>query len=194
MKHLIEPDLHALEKLLSRSGHSRNTIASRCGYTALDKGRRRLAALADGDLTLYPQMREALAAALGVSLEELDAAAEAVRAHHRGEKRRQFVPHIVWQTERHRPSQVALAAVTGAADLRRRVPQSSNPIHMHAEAVASCPDQIPFFGKVVGFHLNYSLDSSASFDRHGNPLALNDHAISTGHGSGQAAALARLLR
>lgn len=179
------PDLRAL---FDAAG-DRNALAQRCGWGNLDKGRRRLQALADGDLRLYPAFRERVARGLALDVAVVDAAAAAMRARQDEAAARAFVPHVIWRTEHSRPTSITLAVMAGMVGRLRFQPRSRHPLRMLAEAVAHCPEQVPFFGRVDGFVINYRPDLSIAFDRRGRPLSERDRSVRSGRAAGMAARL-----
>ena len=179
------PDLRAL---FDAAG-DRNALVARCGWRNIHKGRRRLQALVDGDLRLYENFRECLARALNVDVAVVDAAADVERGRQAAIAAREFVPHVLWRTEHSRPTSITMAIISGMVGRLRYRTASDHPLHMLAEAIANCPAQIPFFGRVTGFVINYRYDLSIAFDRQGRPLREQPRSIQSGQGAGFAARL-----
>lgn len=167
--HSAQIDRASLKCLIDAAG-DRNTLARRCGWMNLDKGRRRLQALVDGDLRHYEDFREALARGLGISAAQLDAVVDAQRHREARRAARDFVPHVVWRTAQSRPSGITLAVAFGFVSRLRFDPVDRTPLAMLREAVARCPGELPFFGRVTGFVINYRPDLAIHFDRRGHPL------------------------
>lgn len=187
--HVDTVDLRALFDAFG----DRNALARCCGWRNLAKGRRRLQALAEGDLRLYSTIREALAHGLTMELSALDAVVAAMRERQAEQGAATFVPHVIWRTENSRPAGICLAAFTGMGARLRFQPGRHEPLAMLTEAVANCPDGIPLFGRVVGFVINYRPDLAICFDRHGRPEREHDAAIVAGMATGTAARLGNIL-
>ena len=165
----------SFSSLIAHSGLDWNELARRCHYINLNKGSRRLRALAAGDLRNYESLRNSLADALKVDATRLDAVAEAAReymcrveiaarraAHDAW--RQAFVPYVTWKTELRRPTSTTCAALIEGNGRMLKLPEHKNPLNMIAEAVRRCPDELPLWGKVTGFYLNLSPDLSLEFD------------------------------
>ncbi|MFB9069555.1 hypothetical protein [Pseudofulvimonas gallinarii] len=136
--HSAQIDRASLKCLIDAAG-DRNTLARRCGWMNLDKGRRRLQALVDGDLRHYEDFREALARGLGISAAQLDAVVDAQRHREARRAARDFVPHVVWRTAQSRPSGITLAVAFGFVSRLRFDPVDRTPLAMLRDAVARCP-------------------------------------------------------
>lgn len=182
-----DPDPHALLNLLTASGLGLDVVATRCGYRNLEKGRQRLITLVVGDLTLFRYLRRRLARALGIGVERLDAAAEAVRRHRAAMAPQETTPHITWTTELDQPSDPFQAALSEAATQRHFQPHDTRPLRMLAQAIALCPDKLYFYGKVTGFVIHYGPGCRTAFDRRGNPLPATPAAASGRDGARLAA-------
>lgn len=172
---------------LIRSGLDWNELARRCHYINLNKGSRRLRALAAGDLRNYESLRNSLADALKVDVTRLDAAAEAAREETRRVEitarraahdawRKAFVPHVMWKTELRRPISITCAALIEGNGRMLKLPEHENPLDMIAEAVKRCPAELPLWGKVTGFYLNLSPDLSLEYNRSGSVVRQIEHA------------------
>ena len=170
-----------------------NALARACGYRNLDKGRRRLRELAAGDLRLYETLRVGLAHGLGLPLARLDAGIQAELDHRQRAADAAFVPHVVWLTEHRRPTSLTMAGLIGACRMRIFQPDNGQPLSMLRQAIQACPGQVPFFGRVLGFRLNYRPDASAEFTRRGEFLRRHDPAIPAGASTGDHVRLGALL-
>lgn len=170
-----------------------NALARACGYRNLDKGRRRLQALAAGDLRLYETLRGGLVTGLGLPLARLDTLVQAELDHRQRAADADFVPHIVWLTEHRVPTSITQAGLIGACRMRILLPENGQPLSMLRQAIQACPDHVPFFGRVLGFRLNYRPDASAEFNRHGDFLRRHDRAIPAGTSTGDHVRLGALL-
>ncbi|MFO1517570.1 MAG: hypothetical protein U1F22_11670 [Lysobacterales bacterium] len=159
-------------------------LAERCGYRDLAKGVLHLQCLMRGDRRKYQHMRMVLSAALGMTLEALDAVRDDATLWHCAqwdrEYRKSFRPHVVWKTERLAPSPIFIAAMLDGSHLLKFWPTSVNADAMACEALATMPSFIPAFGRVLGFHVNVSLNESIEYDCHGCVVAKTNGAVRTG--------------
>lgn len=156
------------------------------GYRDIAKGRRRLAAFARAEgLRGVEHMVKPMARALEVAP---DTVRRAVRETHAMAEAKaeaayaaRFVPHAVLRTERRVPTQIALAGITGMpARLILRFEAGTPPVSWMPQARAALPERLPFYGRVLGFWINYRPDHAVAFDREGNPLAIAGRAVRTG--------------
>ncbi|MBF9060081.1 hypothetical protein HKCCSP123_12910 [Rhodobacterales bacterium HKCCSP123] len=161
----------------------------RLGYKDFNKGRKRLAAFRDAKgLQGIKHLEKPLAEALGIDREtvsiavlETFAIAEARDARAFAEA---FYPHAILKTERMVPSQITFAALCGT-DRQRviRLREGSSPVTYARQVVAKLPDRLPFYGKVLGFWINYTPDRSVEFDRDGKAVGEVEGAVRIGRSS-----------
>lgn len=173
-----------LALLMRGSGQRLAELARRCGYTNLAKGIRRLEELAAGDLQHYPALRVGLAAALDMEPARLDAAVADTRyllwAREDRSYRDNFRPHVIWATTNSIPSPIAIAGLINASGRLLWYPQTTSPSCISDEAALALPEGVPCYGRVIGFHVNYTPDNAVSFDCAGNPLAVLDAVVRPG--------------
>jgi hypothetical protein len=171
--------------LILKSGVQPAEIVKRAGYRSVPGGLRRLADLCAGDLSPRTKfLLDALPAALDLPAAEVQQAilateakiAQAQRAREEAEERRyreRFRPHVLWVTERDRPSSITMVAVTGGVErlLRFNLDAEQGEDSFVAQALAAMPPGVAFFGKTTGFSVNYSPDKCFEFDAQGNVVA-----------------------
>lgn len=175
---LIESRLRMLD--LSVAG-----LARRMGYeTTVEKGVRRIEALLAGDLEQARKLTSGLATGLEVDKDVVQAAIEDTRYVHwaRDDRayRQAFQPHVVWETTLSVPSPIAVAGMVNA---RRRLfwyPGAIEAARISDEAVAAMPEGVACYGRVIGFHVNYSPDCAVRFNRQGESSGALDQAIRPG--------------
>jgi hypothetical protein len=161
-------------------------LVARMGYRNHAKGIRRAEALIAGDADLAAKCAPALAEALDVSGDALNAAiAETRRSAHAAQeaaRRAAFTPHAVVLTERRVPQPIFVAVMTGSAQrLRIDFPPGLSPAGYAEAARAALPDSLLGFGAVTGFVVNYTPDEAVRFDRGGTPIERLDHTVRRGH-------------
>lgn len=162
----------------------RAEIVRRIGFKNVSKGLRRLDALCHGDLSVTTKfITHNLAAALDLSPDAVkmaidgtaDQLAERERLRLEEEDRAyraRFRPHVLWVTENSRPSWILGAALVGIEKLLRiDLDVEQGEATFVSQALAALPSGIAFFGKVVGFTVNFTPDSAQDFDAHGNLVA-----------------------
>ena len=105
---------------------------------------------------------------------------EAERAE--AEWRAAFRPHAVLHTERTMPSSITMCVVSGGAErwLIVRLDLSRPPASFAGQVLAALPDRtnlgadgtrgVMFFGRVLGFYVNYTPDRCVRFDIAGEPV------------------------
>jgi hypothetical protein len=155
-------------------------IARRVGYRNIGKGVRRINELCQGDFRAAQFIVAALPRALELphddvrravtaTEDELDARERArLEAEDRG-YRSAFRPHAVWVTERLIPRPIFVAAFLGVENLLRfDLDMEQGEETFVAQAIAANPSWVSAFGKVVGFHVNYTPDRCVEYDAQGN--------------------------
>jgi hypothetical protein len=173
-------------------GLSRGELAKRLGYKNIAKGIRRIVALCDGDIEGTKQFLDVLPQALETSAETVKRALDqTVREIELAEKREaeardkiwrdNFRPHAIILTERSVPSPIFVAAMIGVEKLLRiDLDLSQGPVSFVRHVLDRLPDQVPTFGKPIGFVINYSPDKAVRFDSTGQPIAVVDKAVRPG--------------
>lgn len=83
-----------------------------------------------------------------------------------------FEPHAIFKTKRTVPSQITFAAMTNMQQRLRLVfPPGLAVVGYPGYVLRHRPDMVPFFGKVIGFWINYQPDRAVEFDLMGVPQA-----------------------
>ena len=177
---------------MTELGLSRGEFAKRVGYKNRAKGIRRIDALCDGDLAGTKQILDMLPQALETSPDTVKRALDhTVREIELAEKqeaeardiiwRENFRPHAVILTERTVPSPIFVAAIIGVEKLLRiDLDATQEPVSFVRQVLNRLPEEIPAFGKSIGFVINYSPDKAARFDPNGQPIAILDKAVRPG--------------
>jgi hypothetical protein len=177
---------------MTELGLSRGELAKRLGYKNLPKGIRRIDVLCDGDLEGTKQFLDALPQALETSAETVKLALEeTVREIELVERqeaeardkiwRENFRPHAIILTERSVPSPIFVAAIIGVEKLLRiDLDATQGPMSFVRHVLNRLPEEVPAFGKPIGFVINYSPDQAVRFDRNGQPIAMLDKAVRPG--------------
>ncbi len=113
--------------------------------------------------------------------QRLESARNACQAEE-GKWRRGFSPHAVIHTERTVPSQIMICGLTGGIDewLLIRLDHSQPPITFVQQVLAALPQKlqlradgrpcVPFFGRALGFIINYSPEKALRCSLTGQPL------------------------
>ncbi|MFO0991232.1 MAG: hypothetical protein U1E67_04785 [Hyphomicrobiales bacterium] len=174
-------------------------IAVRCGCNP-SKGARWLDAIAHGRVG-HPRAQEIvcrLPSALELPKYDVDVAlAETVvlneqrrladDAKQDAEWRASFRPHAHFDTQSRMPTQITIFLITGGPDkyLKIKLDLKQPPLSYagHAAKVVQETAYVPFFGKPVGFFVNYSPDCAIRFDLKGTPIEVLDRAYDPGSGS-----------
>ena len=174
-----------IQTKLESLGLTKVALAQRMGYTSTpEKGIRRLDSLLAGDLKKYKNIKGPLAKALEVEESVLDQVVADTRyvfwARDDRAYRRDFRPHVVWNTEFRIPRPIAIAGVVGANRLLYYYPVSPRPQDWSEEAVENRPRGIPCYGLVFGFWVNYSPDCSVEFTEDGEPESVFGQAVRPG--------------
>ena len=184
----IDADLpltRLIRERMDALGLSKAELARSMGYGAtVEKGIRRIEALLAGQLGKAGPVSEKLAEGLAVDPKIVDIAASDTRyvlwARDDRNYRRDFAPHVVWETEQSRPSPITIAGMVNAQGRLYWYPGSIDPVRISDEALRVMPQGVPCYGKVTGYHVNYSPDCAVRFDTNGEPLEALDHAIRPG--------------
>ena len=143
----------------------------------LSKGVRRLDALLAGDLHTTRGLIDRLPVALDVPVEVVTEAVEATKrelwARENAAYRAQFRPHAIILTEHERPTSITMAAFS-SADRQLWVEFQSGSSHISyiTQALKAARQRSPinFYGKAVGFIINYGPDNAIRYDLNGNPM------------------------
>jgi len=166
-----------VEKRSRELGLSRQDVVRRAGYVNLSKGYRRLDALLAGDLHTTRGLIDRLAVALDVPVEVVTEAVEATQreiwAQQDAAWRASFRPHAVILTEHERPTSITMAAFSSAdRQLRVEFEPGTASISYLAQTLRAARQRSPinFYGKAVGFIINYAPDNAIRYDLNGNPL------------------------
>jgi hypothetical protein len=93
-----------------------------------------------------------------------------------------FRPHAVIHTERTVPSQITICGLTGGPERWLVIPldRSQPPVTFAQQALGRLPTHVPFFGKVLGFTVNYAPDQAIRFDLAGHPIEVLPKAYRAG--------------
>jgi len=191
-----------IHRRMGQLGLSPQVLGIRLGYRNPAKAAGRVQALCDGNLARRKN-QAALARlpdALEISPEVLERAVadtrawqatvianaeienQRVRELENAEWRARFRPHAVIQTERKRPTQITICALTGGIERWLIIPldESKPAISYIGQALARLPERglvgsdgrrrIPFFGEVMGIAVNYSPDQATLFNLAGEPI------------------------
>lgn len=160
---------------LNHGSISKTDLVLGLGYSSLSKGHRRLSCWMQGrDLKNLIPHSERLSGLLSVSEQDmLDAIAQTqqiLRDRADAAYAASFEPHAIFKTERTIPSQITFAAMTNMRQrLRLGFPTGLAVEGYPAYVLRHRPDMVPFFGKVVGFWINYQPDRAVEFDLMGVP-------------------------
>ena len=103
-------------------------------------------------------------------------------AKREAEWRAHFRAHTVIQTERTVPSQITICGLTGGAERWLVIPlgTSKPPITFVQQTLEHLPTHVPFFGRPVGFVVNYSPDQAVRYDLTGTPVEVLSKAYRVG--------------
>ena len=177
---------------MAELGLSRGEFVKRLGYKNIAKGIRRINVLCDGDLEgtkhfldVLPQALETSAETVKLALEQTVREIELAEKHEAEARdkiwRQNFCPHAIILTERTVPSPIFVAAMIGVEKLLRiDLDLSQGPVSFVRHVLDRLPDQVPTFGKPIGFVINYSPDRAVRFDSNGRPIAILDKAVRPG--------------
>jgi hypothetical protein len=193
-------EILAIEALiLDRSkalGLSRADLVRRAGYRNVAKGLRRLAELCAGEMKATASLIVGLPAALELpttdvitdairqTIQQLVEAARIAEKEREAAWRATFRPCAYLLGIETRPSQITIYGMTGGSERWLKIPLDlSRPAVTFASrafAVASRTPVVPFFGKTIGFIVNYTPDFAVGFDLKGDPVEAFDHAYVPG--------------
>jgi hypothetical protein len=163
-------------------GISKGELVRRIGFKNAGKESRRLEALRQGDLT-NKFVLDALPAALDVPADEVNVAIRATADQLAEEQRlrleeeearyrKRFTPHVLWVTERDRPSSITMVAFVGVERLLRfDLDLDRGEETFVSQAIAGMPSSVGFFGRTTGFYINLSPDKCVQYDREGDVVA-----------------------
>ena len=164
-------------------------LVRRCGYSNVSKGLRRLQHLCAGNFATTTGLIRSLPDALGVPVktvtETITESQRQIREAKEGEWRAAFRPHAVILTEKKRPDSLLMAAI-GGIDVLKRVDfdLSGGPVTFVRQTIDGLKQRLarwkngefPFYGKAVGFVVNYAPDNAVQFDLGGKPVAILNRA------------------
>jgi hypothetical protein len=157
------------------------------GYKSISKGIRRLEAIKRGDLSDAQFFHAPLAQALEVEPAVVEAAFQATRDQLDAERdaayRAAFRPHLVWATVTRRQDWHRLGALYhGYKRMQRFFQPGSNPATFVEQAAAMLPDppEVPGYGRIEGFVINFSPDEAVRYDLAGRALASLPRAVHVG--------------
>ena len=96
--------------------------------------------------------------------------------------RRNFRPHAVALTERERPSLVIGMMIFGDQRLVY-FPEETDPASFRDQVLRALPEDVPLFGRPIGFIVNYTPDRAVEFDLHGSEAKSYSGAFRPGRAS-----------
>ena len=176
-------------------GLIRPDLVRRAGFKNVAKGLRRLDELCGGEMKATASLIAGLPAALELAPEvitdtisqtvlQLDEAACIADEEREAAWRASFKPGAYLLGTETRPSQITIYGMTGGSERWLKIPldlsQPAVTFAVQAFAVASRTPVVPFFGKTIGFIVNYTPDFAVRFDLKGDPVEAFDHAYSPG--------------
>jgi len=157
---------------------NKNDLLKALGYRNMNKGHTWLKALAQGKglnkIMIHNQ--KALCDTLEISLatlqDSVDSTWKLLEQAMDAEYARNFVPHALLKTERTVPSQITICAVTGGPKkwLLVQFEKDSDPATYVSQVIRKLPKGVPFFGKLLGFWINYSPENCVEFDLKGEKI------------------------
>lgn len=120
-------------------------------------------------------MRHQMANVLDVPIEKLDRAIQASKDAYYGkidaDWRAAFQPHAVLVTANKIPRPIFVAVMTGSAQKLYIIPPDSlSKLSWPVWLARNVPEELPAFGKIEGFVINYTPDHAVRFDLVGNPV------------------------
>jgi len=194
------PEILAIEKLIvdrcQALGLSRSDLVRRAGFKNVAKGLRRLDELCAGEMKLTVSLIVGLPAALELptgaitdtmrqTVQQLDEVARIAEEKREAVWRATFRPCAYLLGTETRPSQITIYGMTGGSERWLKIPldlsQSAVTFASQAFAVAGRTPVVTFFGKTIGFIVNYTPDCAVRFDLNGNPVEAFDHAYEPGN-------------
>jgi hypothetical protein len=194
------PEILAIEALiLDRSkalGLSRPDLVRRAGFKNVAKGLRRLDELCGGELKTTASLIAGLPAALELppdvitdtirkTVQQLDEAARIAEEEREAAWRKSFRPGAYLLGTETRPTQITIYGMTGGSERWLKIPldlsQPAVTFAVQAFSVASRTPVVTFFGKTIGFIVNYTPDFAVRFDLKGDPVEAFDRAYRPGN-------------
>jgi hypothetical protein len=128
---------------------------------------------------------EVITDAIRHTVQQLDEAARIAEAKREAKWRATFRPCAYLLGTETRPSQITIYGMTGGSERWLKIPldisQPAVTFASQAFAVASRTPVVPFFGKTIGFIVNYMPDFAVRFDLNGDPVETFDHAYLPGN-------------
>ena len=197
------PARPSLHDLVTRGGHvlgPDGTLWTALGLRDRTKAAAMAARVAADDVSGMVHHRREIAAALGVTMDAVDAACAESRRRARAREdaalRAAFVPHAVVDCGMTRPRQITIAAITGGNRMRLiPLPRDMPPIRWPAYVRARLPPLVYGWGRPRGFVIAYHPDRAVRFDLRGRPVATLSSGLRLwSDGSGDATRMAALLR
>ena len=192
------PLAELIQTRMDELGLDRQALGFRLGYQNPLKAAGRVGALCSGQirsaksraalqrlpeaLEINPEEVESALAATEAILAELERQAEEQRRQaqdkEEAEWRASFHPHAVILTELNVPSQIFSCGVMGGTERFRiiRFDDAGPPLTFVPQVLKGLPGKVnqggfvPFFGKALGFVVNYSPDQAVRGDLDGTPL------------------------
>jgi hypothetical protein len=175
-------------------GLSRLDVVTRAGFKNVAKGIRRLDSLRAGDLSstkLIGGLPTALALppeivdeAVRQTRQQIDEAARIAQQEHEAKWRAEFKPSAYLLGTETTPTQITIYGMTGGSERWLKIPLdlSEPPVTFARQAlvVVKRTPMVPFFGKTVGYVVNYTPGFAARFDLNGDPVEAFDAAYSPG--------------
>ena len=167
---------------LSHLRLKRSQVVTALGYRNLNKGIRRLQELEESGFWSSKDQVRILVNTLQVGLITLLKALSATRRANRNERLQQealahenwvqsFVPHAFCIGDREIPSPIFVVAYMGADRILGIPFDISLPQQTWVEQILKVlPKQVPAFGNVIGFVINYAPDKAIYYDRCGNQV------------------------
>ncbi|EGV18785.1 hypothetical protein [Thiocapsa marina] len=181
--------LHCLiEERRAALGLSRSDVIRRMGSRNLSKGVRRLEDIKHGDLSHTAFFHAPLAQALEVEPDVVEEAFQATRDQLSAEwdeaYRAVFSPHLIWVTTprtRYWARQAALARAY--VKMQGFFVPGSSPATFVDQAMRMLPDppDLPGYGRIEGFVINFSPDEAIRYDLEGRALECLPEAALVGH-------------
>ena len=130
-------------------------------------------------------LRHQMADALDVTVAQVDgsiqASKDAYYAKLDADWRAAFQPHAVLVTANKIPNPIFIAVMTGSArKLYITPPDNISQLAWPGWVAKQVPEELPAFGKIEGFVINYTPDHAVRFDLLGNPVEVLDTAYCRG--------------
>ncbi|NEK24195.1 hypothetical protein GV827_17555 [Sulfitobacter sp. JBTF-M27] len=167
-----------IEGRIIELGLSEKTFLADLGYRNFSKGRERLLQFRKakglrGLKHLENQLAEALKVDVSTVQKAISETWVTAQLWEDEKYAASFEPHAVLKTDRTRPSQITMCALTGGPQrwLVVEFERDSAPVTYVSQVLRDLPEIAPFFGKVLGFWINYTPSSCVEFDRSGQAVA-----------------------